>query len=329
MRALWISALLLAAGPALAQLVTLEPGAAQRCLTPAPELRGTPEYPFGPWKRGEAGSVEVELSFVGPDKRPSVSVLGSKGGDEFVDAVKEHVDKFRVPCLTPTEGPSAVRFEFVFKPESRKVHFLPPTDPGRTAKAIQIQCVRHAGGEAMAAYPREARVHEIQGRVLAQLTFTAADQPPTAKVFARRAARVLKSAVENWVEGLRMPCHSGGPVEATWLYVFTLDDHVYGFKPLTLIQFLGAVRGIQEQTLNFDFNGMNCPFDVSLRYRKPFLPNTVGEFGSTHQARRPFLDWLSQVELDLPGPVADSVFGDQVTLTIPCTKINLNPKEKS
>lgn len=329
MRALWISALMLTAGSALAQLVTLEPSAAQRCLTPPPELRGTPEYPIGPWKRKEPGSVQVELSFTGPDKRPSVMVLGSTGGDEFVDAVKEHVEKLRVPCLTPTEGTSVARFEFVFKPEDRKIFWAPPTDPTREAKAAQVQCVRHVSGATKPIYPRQARQEEQQGRVLAQLTFTSADQAPVAKVMAGRSAKRLRLEVEEWVQGLRMPCHRGGPVEATWLYEFRLEDSVYGFRPLTLIQFLSSVRGIQEQTLHFDFNGMNCPFDVTLRYRKPFLPNTVGEFGSTHPARRPFLEWLAQAELDLPALAADSVFGDQVTLTIPCTKINLNPKERS
>lgn len=322
-----MGALLLAALPALAQIVTLEPGAAQRCLTPPPELRGTPEYPLGPWKRNEPGSVEVELSFAGPDKRPSVSVLASKGSDEFIDAVKEHVEKYRVPCLGPTEGPSLARFEFVFKPEDRKVFSTAPIDPSRQAKAAQLRCVRHVSGEPRPNYPRRARQEEIQGRVLTQLTFTTADQPPTAKVMARKAARVLSAAVEDWVQGLRMPCHSGGPVEATWVHEFRLDDSIYGFKPLTLIQFLPVVRGIHQQKLQFDFNTMNCPFDVSLRYRKPFLPNVVGEFANTHPGRQPFLQWLAQVELDLPSNAADSVFGDQLTLTIPCTKINLNPKE--
>jgi hypothetical protein len=62
---------------------------------------------------------------------------------------------------------------------------------------------------------------------------------------------------------------------------------------------------------------MNCPFDVTLRYRKPFLPNIVGEL-VTHSRPTP-LEWLSQAEL-ISRTAADSVFGDQVTLTIPVPK---------
>lgn len=329
MRALWISALLLAAGPALAQLVTLEPGAAQRCLTPTPELRGTPVYPEGPYKRQEQGRVRVELTFKAADKAPAVAVLSQSGSDDFVEAVKEHVEKLRVPCLTEDEGSSLLQIEFVFTPDGRRVYWPLPSDPSRAAKAAQLKCVRHVSGETKVAYPMFAREAGTQGRVLAQLTFTAADQAPEARLFARTNSRRLRAAVEDWVQGLRMPCHGGEPVQAIWTFIFTLDNNVFGFRPMNLLDYMGLVRDIQEQTLNFDFNGMACPFDVRLQYRKPFLPNHVGQVGSTHPARSAFLDWLARSELNLAPPAADAVFGDALTLTIPCTKINLNPKEKS
>jgi hypothetical protein len=313
-------------GLAAAQEVTLEPTAAQRCLTPAAEQRGKPDYPIGPFKRNESGRVAVELTFTTTDKRPAVAVLSHEGSDEFVDAVREHVSQFRVPCLGAADIPARLQIDFQFKPDDREVHWSEPVDAGSRDRPAQLKCLVHASGDKFPEYPAAARRSELQGRVLARLRFSAPDQPPAAEVFARPAAQPLAAVVRHWVAGYRLPCLEGGPLEATWTFVFRLDDDVFGFRPLNLLQFLGAVRDIRKQTLRFDFNAMGCPFDLKFMYRQPYLPNAVGEVGGSQAARRPFLAWLAGVELDLPKRSQDAVFGDSVTLPIPCTKINLNPQ---
>ena len=87
------------------------------------------------------------------------------------------------------------------------------------------------------------------------------------------------------------------------------------------------MRGLRQQRVSFDFNTMNCPFEVTLAYRQPYRRNRVGQVGEPHPARQALLEWLAGLELNLPDTTLDAVWGDEVTLTVPCTKINLTPKE--
>ncbi|MDP1900272.1 MAG: hypothetical protein Q8K96_07445 [Rubrivivax sp.] len=312
--------------PALAQDVTLEPTPALRCLTPLAEQRGAPEYPLRVFKLGLGGRVKVELEFTTPDKRPAVKVLESEGDESFIDAVKAHVREYRVPCLEGADIPSRLVIDFVFKPDDRRVIWSKPVDPMAAERARTLDCLSHVSGNKTPPYPVWAQRQNVQGRVLARLRFDAPDRPPVAEVFARPAAEGLAEHIKTWAEGYRLPCHQGGPLRANVVFVFVFEGETYGFRDLTLRQFLGAVRGIREQTLTFDFNTMACPFDVKWVYQQPFMPNAVGEVGSSDAARRPFLDWLSRVELDLPKRSLDSVFGDHVTLTVPCVKIAIKPQ---
>lgn len=334
----WAAALVLAAGvlPAAAQTVTLEPSAATRCLTPALGQRGTPEYPFGAWKRGQKGRVAVELSFTTADKQPAVKVLASEGeGDSegaFVDAVRQHVAAYRVPCLS--EGPAGLarlRLEFVFQPDQPEAQTLGPTDPGEARRGKLLECVAHSSGQKSPEYPMSALRLELQGRVLARLRFNTKDHAPQAQVLARPAAQPLASAIESFVNGYRMPCFDGGePVEATFTYVFVIEDTgAFGLKPLGLVTLMGSVRGIQQQALQFDTTTMACPFNVKFQYRQPYMYNWVAEVGGSHAARGPLLVWLANQHLELPRRALDAVFADHTVITVPCAKINLKPQETS
>lgn len=337
MRATAIWLCLLLAIPAWAQDVTLEASAAQRCLTPVPEHRGTPTYPAAALNRGEAGRVKAALVFEGPDSPPTLQVLEQEGDSSFLNAVKAHVAEFRVPCLGRREAPAGLLIDFHFVPDRRAVVWSSPLDAAFAQQAKMLACVQTSSGSKQPEYPIDARRHEIQGRVLARLRFTAADQPPAVDVFARPQAATLAHAVAEQVRDYRMPCFTGAPLEAVWTFEFILDGRRYGFKPVTFMDVMSVVRDIRQQALEFDFTTMGCPFDVKLRYRRPFLPNAVGEVASEdpsrgtpvglNPARRQFLDWLTQIEFDVPESTLNSVFGDSVTLTIPCIKINLNPKE--
>ena len=322
--------------PAAAQSLTLEPSAAMRCLTPTAEQRGWPEYPFDAWKRGQKGRVAVELSFTTPDKRPAVKVLASEGdGDSdsaFVDAVRQHVAAYRVPCLTEgTAVPARLQLEFVFQPDKPEAQTSGPTDPGEARRSKLLECVAHGSGQKSPEYPMSALRVELQGRVLARLHFNANDQAPQAQVLARPAAQPLASTVESFVTGYRMPCFDGGePVEATFTYVFVIEDTgAYGLKPLSLVALMSNVRGIQQQRLQFDTTTMGCPFNVKFQYRQPHMHNWVTEVDGRNAARGPLLAWLANQQLDLPRRALDAVFADHTFITVPCAKINLKPQETS
>ena len=96
-------------------------------------------------------------------------------------------------------------------------------------------------------------------------------------------------------------------------------------RDISLKQFVGAIRGIETQRVLFDFNTMNCPFNVRLTYLQPYLPNNVREIEAREPARQPFLDWLSMASLKLTDRHLDAVFGDGVVLAVPCGKIELGP----
>lgn len=314
---------------ATAQQVVLEPSAAVRCLRTVSSTRDEPEYPFKEWKGEQKGRVQVELVFTAPDAEPDIKVLQSEGGDRFVDAVSDFAETLRLPCLNDVGGgPVRIRFDYVFQPDSRRVQWARPTDQYDEKRRKMLDCVKHPSGEKAPSYPTDAQYQQLQGRVLARLRFAAADKPPTVEVFHRRSARLLAATASSWSAGLRMPCFEGTEaVEGTWAFIFRLDDDVYGFKPLDLRSFISRVRDIQRQRVQFDLNTMACPFDLQLQYRQPDLPNRVGELGDRQAARRPFIEWLEAQQLALPERSLDSIYGDTTTLSIPCGKIDLKPKE--
>lgn len=326
------------AWPVAAQQTTLEPSAAVLCLTPVAAERGAPEYPIVAFKHGQKGRVKVALSFTTPQTRPAVEVLLQEGDDEFVDAVKQHVRNYRVPCHDGGETPAKLVFDFVFRPDDRQVHWSPPVDADHAQREAQLACVVHESGEKVPAYPPEAVRNEIQGRVLVRLRYEAPDRPPVAEFpsrpdadagpRARRVAAVLTRPLEAWVAGYRMPCFQGKPITTTVAFIYRIEGTAYGFKPgLTLRTLLPMVRDIRQQRLEFDFTRMGCPFDVALEYRRPGMLNRVGEVGSHDPARRPFLEWLAHVDFDMPHNALSSIYGDTTTFTVLCLKINLQPQE--
>jgi hypothetical protein len=316
--------------PALAQDLRPEPSAVVECLSPPPELRGAPEYPFEQWKFHEKGRVKVALEFTAPDRRPSVEVLEREGHLDFVDAVGEHVRTLRVPCLTATQTPARLVIEYIFKPDQREVLYTPPSDADDKRRNAQLACLTHVSGEKKPDYPRLALERKQQGRVLLHMRFDAADRPPEFEVYTGLGLPYLKSAIKRWAQGYRLPCQTGGPVSASIHFVFILEETGgYGFKDITFLQYLRGVKGLKQTTLDVDTNTMGCPFDLSLQYLMPGLPNRVGEIGSRDPARRRLIAWLARSELDVSDEALNSIYADEVRFTVPCVKIDLKPKEKT
>jgi hypothetical protein len=335
-RALVLGGLLLAAGGAVAQQprVELAPSEAQDCLRPPATQRGAPDYPFDAYKRGEAGRVQLRLTFTAAGQGPLVTVLAQEGDGSFVDAVRAHVQPLRVPCLAAGGAPAVLDIDDVFRPDDRSVHWFKPVDGDLAERGRQLACLHMPEPPV---YPHAALRAEVQAAVLAQLRFGAPDQPPTLQVHVRadpgatlaqrRALAQMVQSVELSARRMRLPCHSGAPLDMVTTYFFRLEHAPqHGFKPgLTLPALLPAVRGISQQRLAVDTSRMGCPFDVALAYRRPPLANAVAELGGTDPARRPLLEWLAQDEFELPAVMLDAIYGDTATITVPCFKIDLNP----
>jgi hypothetical protein len=325
-------ALLLAAGagavPAFAQQVDVPVSAAARCLTVREGAAEAPVYPFDEFKLDRRGAVQVLLRFDAPDAPPILTVQESHGGDAFVDAVRTHAKELRVPCLQPGEGPARLIRDYIFRPDDQHVHWFRAVDATAREHREALRCVGHLKGEETPAYPIEARRVELQGRVIAEMRFDASDRPPVLTVHARPAARELARAVERWARDLRMPCHPGGVITGNWTYVYLLEGgEVFGFRNVPFRSLLASTQGIQQQRLDFDTRQMGCPFEVDFHYRQPRLRNRIGEVGETNAARRPLLEWMESIVLDLPSNSLDSVYGDSTRITVPCARIDLKPKE--
>ncbi len=312
-----------------AQQVELLPSAVSRCLQPAAEQRGAPEYPLEAWKLGEPGRVKVELAFTTPDAPPRVTVLEKEGPASMVDAVQEHVRIYRAPCLTAAEAPGRLVIEFVFAKDNRQVFWSDPADLDERERRNMATCMVHPKGRKRPDYPADALRAEVQGNVLARLRFSGPDTPPEVEIFAGRGMEPLTRAVRFRVADFRLPCHSGPPLEVVLTYQFRFEGEVYGMKPLGLTTLMRAVRGIETTRLVLDTTEMGCPFDLQFQLRQPFLPNQVAEVEVRNPSRRPLIEWLRSIEFDVPRESLAKVYGDTTTVGVPCLKIDLNPKEKN
>lgn len=316
----------LAAGGVQAQKTELAPSAALACMTPAESERSALSYPFNAYKEGRGGRVRAALVFEAPAAAPRVEVLEQEGGDDFVDAVRQHLSAYRVPCMT-VGNPVRLVFAFGFHPTTREVRWQDPIDAADAERREQLRCLVGTGA-ARPEYPAVQRV-DTEGRVIARMRFVAPDRPPEVETFSRPSAQELARSARRWLAGLRMPCLKGGPVEAERLFIFQATDARYGFPPMDLLSLLRATDGIERQTVSLDTRAMGCPFELKLQYRQPLLPNVVGEVGPHDPAREPLKRWLRGVKLKLDPKTEDAVFGDTADIAVPCINIQLTPKEKT
>lgn len=316
------------ASAAPAQEAVLEPSAASLCLRGVSGPLTTPEYPFELLKLGRGGRVLVELTFARPDARPAVQVLEHEGEQDFVEAVERHVRQLRVPCLTSDAAPARLRQDYRFRPDSHEVG-VTDSDPDQQRQERMAACLMHTSGASRPEYPRQALSRGVQGRVLARLRFDASDRPPQVRMYARDNAELLVDALRRFAGGYRVPCYEGtAPLQLTLVYHFVVSgDGGYGFRSVTLPQFIGSMRGIRQQRVEFDLDKMGCPFDVTLTYWQPQFRNDVTAVGKPDARRTQLLEWLRDADLDLSRSHLDAIFGDRVSFTVPCGRIDLKPKE--
>lgn len=296
------------------------------CLRPAGADLSAPDYPGEEWKLRIAGRVKVQLEFGGPDQAPQISVLEREGSEEFVRTVRDHVAPWRVPCALPGQKVRLVK-EYVFRPDERKVAAPPAWDAADAQRRAAAACMTHVDGETSPSYPSAALRDRQTGRVMALLTFRSPSEPPAVQVFARPSAARLERHVAEWSRGLRLPCLSGEYVYIAYSHHFAyMSDPGAGLRPLLLQEVLPRVKGIRQRALALDTSTMARPFDVRFTYLKPRYSNLVGALGDWKPGREPLLDFLRDVELELPESALDTIYADQTTITVPCLKIDLKPQ---
>jgi hypothetical protein len=217
-----------------------------------------------------------------------------------------------------------------------------PTLPGATAAASAageseaqrtkrlMACLRHTEGLQKLEYPEALRRQGAQGRVVARLHFTAADQAPQVELLHRPAAREFQFLVDDYVRKLRMPCHDGAVFRLQQLYVFKIEGTDFGFRPgLGFEELLQHARTRTPQTVVLDTSTMGCPFHIRYFYLQPLRRNGVwvDESGPTLPSRRPLLDALADSELTLVGSSLSAVYADTARLQVPCGRFELKPRD--
>lgn len=314
-----------------AQQTTLAPSPEVSCLTPAAAERGEPEYPFREYKSAAPGRVKATATFEGNDLLPwpAVRIDSQEGDDAFVAEVKAHLRTLRMPCLK-RGAKATLQYDFVFVPGSGEVFWGAPVDLADEARRQLVKCVASQPGHEKMSYPNNALNSNIQGRVWASIRFDAPDRPPQVVLHSRPKASVLAREVELWLAQRRMPCLPAGEViAASQTFDFVIEGGAYGFKPMTLTQYLGNVKDIGKRRLTLDTRTMGCPFQLKVVYRQPDAPNVVGEVGEPNPARKPLLDLLAASSLDMRNEALDAVYADTADITVPCIKIDLKPPEKT
>ena len=274
LRGAWLAGLLAWFGAAHAQTVELAPSAMLECVQPAAAARGAPEYPFEAWKLDHAGRVTVRLLFVSPTAPPDVAFEASEGGVAFVDAVRKHVEGWRLPCLA-AGSLFQLRQEFKFQRADVPVTSAGPVDTAQARRAEILRCMTHTSGAMRPPFPERNQRAGEQGRVLARLRFEAPDRPPVAEVYARPSAAGLARVIEKWAQGYRLPCMEGEPIQSHITYIFLYEGEAYGFQPLSLPDLLAHVEGIADSGLVLDTNAVGCPFQIGFTYHQPFMSNPV------------------------------------------------------
>jgi hypothetical protein len=311
---------------AQAQTFSRVPSAEEQCMTPGPAERGAPVYPEKMLARRDVANVQVELSFSGPDQAPRVTLLADTANEEFFDAVKDYVQRFRVPCMQPGAPRVRIPMDFVFTVSSgRKVFFHTKESSEDLNRRKTLMACLKVPSSKVVSYPPSALRREIQGLVILELNFTDAASPPTVKVIHDGGSAQFVSALQRFIDEMRLSClPAGEQFGVGYEFSFIISGGARAWlKDTALPDFLAMVKGIREKKGYFDFNTMGCPFVLNFALRQPYLQNKVGQVGEFQISREPFTDWLSQLDLDVPDTQRELVMLHDSAITVPCIKLDL------
>jgi hypothetical protein len=294
------------------------------CLTPAATDRKPIEYPEGPRRAGMAGLVQVRLVFQHPQKPPRISFLARADVREFNKLVEDYVSAYRLPCLREDADPVTATQEFEFKPgDGQPVVWRDLRSEGLD---VESPACRPRLPAKPPDFPRAALDRGTRfAALLVKMTFRGPTEPPQVTMLHQDASHHFVTVVSRWASEVRLPCLKEDQVaSAVQKFTFSLDGEPDLFlNDRSLQQLVPAIDKLDEQRVHFDFNAMGCPFDIRLRLYEPIMRNAVGEVGSADPRRAAFLDWLSGISFKLPSKAFSQIVGSSMTVSVPCTQLDL------
>ena len=317
-----------AAHAASTDLEILRPAEPLSCLTSMAGAAGGPVYPAAVSPMVNA-VVRVQLVFASAEQAPEASVSYNSGGDAFAEVVRQHVSRYRLPCLPSGQTFNAAQeFQFIAKDDRPRV--LPSEARDSEPVTLTPECMQ---GLITAEPPRMPEANIVFGRpaagnVLLTMTFDGPAAPPQVVVVYDGGNRRLAAAATASALTYRLLCMKPGDPKLRAVRQFNFrwaGDGVIGLKPqLTLVELLGLVKGLQQQTARFDLATMACPFDVQFAPRQPHAENYVSQIGAPDPNRREFIEWLRAITLDLPTPMMRTAFGETSIVSVPCVLLDLS-----
>lgn len=315
----------LATVPAMAQEAALAPSPYLECMTLTPGAARTPVFPPLLVEAKAEARMRVEVEFSGPDAEPSIRIDKHPYSTDFDSAIKRYARNLRLPCMPAGAKPVVLTQRYVFDPTDGRKLMPPQTeDVAHDERADRLDCLKHERGRVAPPYPREALRQEREGRVLARLRFSGPAEPPKVRYLAEVGGKEFREALDTHLAGQRLPCFKPGedPIDIDVFYIYTMEgSSQVSFKDMTLRNLLGIIK--TPAPISADFNGMGCPFDVRIRYLQPHAPNRIVEIETTNPARKPLIEWLRTVQLNVARDINDKVFADRFTVSIPCGRMDL------
>ena len=299
------------------------PASALACLQTHAGENAKPIYPADELTMLVAAKVRVQLTFRSSDSSPKVKVLTNTDTEVFARAVEDFVQRYRLPCFVSGSLPAVAIQDFAFEPgDGRKVFYGAVTDeaPGK----MDIACFVRPSDQPR--YPVRAIDAGEAGTILAEVSFRGVNTEPSVRIIYGARSETLSASVERHMKSYRLVCPMPGaePITATQTFIFRMTDKDrYALKDMNLVRFLKLVVPADLANANFNLNTMGCPFDVSVRVRRPHADNLVGEYGETDLRRQDFLKWVRGLSLNLPADLEPYLFDQKVKVSVPCLVLSL------
>ncbi|ALT78544.1 hypothetical protein [Paucibacter sp. KCTC 42545] len=298
-----------------------------QCLSRGTETLVYPE-PHRAIKSG--GFVRVKLSFERADGPPQVEVLSRAIPEGLLDAVQAYLRQYRVPCLPAGKTVLAVQ-EFSFTPQSAtEVNWSDVRGISNMRAEKVRQCMRTPPDtvrpNATSALASRLKQKDY-GNLVLKMRFEAADRSPQITVVYDSVPPDFRQPVLDYVAQYRMPCVDEGGESITVQQQFHVNNSGSGklmtLKDLDLATFLRAVKGLDQQKVNFDLGTMACPFELMWRVGMPIQKNEVGEVGARNLNRTEFMAWLAELSLNVPPEALEQLLGQSMVISVPCGAVKL------
>lgn len=292
-----------------------------------------PKYPANALAARMNGLYRVELNFRDAQSPPDVNVVYSSGGDELREVAEAYARQFRLPCLPAGRKVSALQ-EIAFKavdaggvqtPQPMNLP-LPPSAQHKACLIMPPQPPNFGGTAGASTFASGFKPGPTTGNVVMELTFTAPDQPPQAKVLYASTHREHRDDWLDHVGTYRVPCLKPGErfvMEQTLHLTFSENSPSYSFKDVGLVGFLRMVKNAEATPVNFSLDTMACPFRVKFELGRPALRNRVTEVGEPNPNRRSFIAWMEELELNLKREQFESLLRSSMFIDVPCGTVKL------